>query len=226
MHYDKLLCDNRSEVIFASCECVIRGLDPFKTNFVVADPSRGGGAICLAVTPAMKVLGVKNRCRVYEIPKNINYYTAPPRMRLYMQYSAEIYSIFCKFISPDDIHPYSIDECFLDFTPYIGTYHKTPKELAVMIMDEVYDRTGICATAGIGTNLFLAKVALCDLEDEECKSISFFTDTEAEDREERCQRAIIEIKNRYGKNAILRGISYEDKATARTRNNLIGGHHA
>ena len=68
---------------FASCECVVRGLDPFKTNLVVADPSRGGGAICLAITPAMKELGIRNRCRVYEIPKNVNYFTAPPRMKQY-----------------------------------------------------------------------------------------------------------------------------------------------
>lgn len=145
---------------YASVECVERGLDPFKINLVVADPTRGGGAITLAATPAIKKLGVPSRGRIYEIPKNIEYITAPPRMTLYMQYSATIYSIFLKFISSEDIHLYSIDESFLDITTYMSLYNTTPKQLAKMILDEIYNQTGITATVGIGTNLFLAKVAL------------------------------------------------------------------
>lgn len=145
---------------YASVECVERGLDPFKINLVVADPTRGGGAITLAATPAIKKLGVPSRGRIYEIPKNIEYITAPPRMTLYMQYSATIYSIFLKFISSEDIHVYSIDESFLDITSYMSLYNTTPKQLAKMILDKIYDQTGITATVGIGTNLFLAKVAL------------------------------------------------------------------
>lgn len=145
---------------YASVECVERGLDPFKINLVVADPTRGGGAITLAATPAIKKLGVPSRGRIYEIPKNIEYITAPPRMTLYMQYSATIYSIFLKFISSEDIHVYSIDESFLDISSYLSLYNTTPKQLANMILDEIYDQTGITATVGIGTNLFLAKVAL------------------------------------------------------------------
>lgn len=145
---------------YASVECVERGLDPFKINLVVADPTRGGGAITLAATPAIKKLGVPSRGRIYEIPKNIEYITAPPRMTLYMQYSATIYSIFLKFISSEDIHVYSIDESILDITTYMNLYNTTPKQLAKMILDEIYDQTGITATVGIGTNLFLAKVAL------------------------------------------------------------------
>lgn len=145
---------------YASVECVERGLDPFKINLVVADPTRGRGAITLAATPAIKKLGVPSRGRIYEIPKNIEYITAPPRMTLYMQYSATIYSIFLKFISSEDIHFYSIDESFLDITSYMSLYNTTPKQLAKMILDEIYDQTGITATVGIGTNLFLAKVAL------------------------------------------------------------------
>lgn len=145
---------------YASVECVERGLDPFKINLVVADPTRGGGAITLAATPAIKKLGVPSRGRIYEIPKNIEYITAPPRMTLYMQYSATIYSIFLKFISSEDIHVYSIDESFLDITTYMTLYNTTPKQLAKIILDEIYDQTGITATVGIGTNLFLAKVAL------------------------------------------------------------------
>lgn len=145
---------------YASVECVERGLDPFEINLVVADPSRGGGAITLAATPAIKKLGVSSRGRIFEIPKDIEYIIAPPRMTLYMKYAAKIYSIFLKFISADDIHVYSIDESFLDVTPYLSLYKMTAKQLAQMILDEIMKETGITATVGIGTNLFLAKIAL------------------------------------------------------------------
>lgn len=148
------------KTFYASCECVDRGLDPFTTNLVVADPSRGNGAICLAISPAMKALGIHNRCRVFEIPKNVKYIVALPRMKRYMEISAQIYSIYLKYVAPEDIHVYSIDECFIDTTSYLSLYKKSPKELAKIIMDDVYSQTGICATAGIGTNLFLCKVAL------------------------------------------------------------------
>ena len=83
------------------------------TNLVVADPERGDKTICLAVTPAMKKLGIKNRCRVFEIPKNVQYIMAEPRMKLYIDYAAAIYGIYLNYISKDDIHVYSIDESFL-----------------------------------------------------------------------------------------------------------------
>ncbi len=145
---------------FASVECVARGLDPFCANLVVADPDRKSGTICLAVSPAMKALGVKNRCRVFEIPKEISYIMAKPRMRLYMETSAQIYAIYLRYICPDDIHIYSIDECFIDITDYIKLYRTDAAGVARMLMDAVLRETGISATAGIGTNLFLAKVAL------------------------------------------------------------------
>lgn len=145
---------------YASVECVERGLDPFKINLVVADPTRGGGAITLAATPAIKKLGVPSRGRIYEIPKGIEYITATPRMTLYMKYSAKVYSIFMKYISSEDIHVYSIDESFLDVTSYLSLYQMTTKQLAKTILDDIYNELGLCATVGIGTNLFLAKVAL------------------------------------------------------------------
>ena len=145
---------------FASVECAERGLDPFTTNLVVADEKRGRGAICLAASPGIRARGVKNRGRIFEIPKDIDYIIAKPRMNLYIEYSANIYEIYLKFISKDDIHIYSIDECFFDITNYLELYNKTPKEMAQMLIDAVYEETGICATAGVGTNLFLAKVAL------------------------------------------------------------------
>ena len=99
---------------YASVECVERGLDPFEVNLVVADPNRGGGAITLAATPAIKKLGVPSRGRIYEIPQGIEYIIARPRMRLYMTVSAKIYKIFLNYIATEDIHVYSIDEAFLD----------------------------------------------------------------------------------------------------------------
>jgi len=145
---------------YASVECVERGLDPMTTNLVVADPERSDKTICLAVSPSMKQLGVRNRCRVFEIPKNIDYIMAPPRMKRYIDYAAEIYGVYLDYISPQDIHVYSIDEAFFDITPYLGTYKMTPRQMAVFLMEKVYERVGVRATAGIGTNLYLAKIAL------------------------------------------------------------------
>ena len=145
---------------YASVECVERDLDPFTTNLVVADPTRSQSTICLAITPAMKKLGVKNRCRIHEIPVGIEYITAMPRMQLYIDYSAKIYSIYLRYLSKEDIHVYSIDECFMDVTDYLSLYDMSAKEMAVELMDVVMKETGITATAGIGTNLYLAKVAM------------------------------------------------------------------
>lgn len=145
---------------YASVECVERNLDPFQVDLVVADPTRGNGAITLAATPAIKKKGVKSRGRIYEIPKNINYIIATPRMSLYMEYAAKIYKICLKYISCDDIHVYSIDESFFDITSYLTLYQTNPQDLAAMIMKAIYEETGITATCGIGTNLYLAKIAL------------------------------------------------------------------
>lgn len=145
---------------YASVECVSRNLDSLKTKLVVADESRGKGAICLAVSKALKDEGVKNRCRLYEIPANLDYIIAKPRMQLYMEKSAQIYNIYLKYVAKEDIHPYSIDECFIDATPYINLYKTDIFNFAKMLIKRVYQETGIQATCGIGTNLFLSKVAL------------------------------------------------------------------
>lgn len=145
---------------YASVECRERGLDPMTTDLVVADPERSEKTICLAVSPSMKALGIPGRCRVFQIPKNIEYMMAPPRMQLYIEYSAEIYAVYLKYISKEDIHVYSIDEVFMDVTDYLPMYQMSAKELSMKIMQDVFDTTGITATAGIGTNLYLAKIAL------------------------------------------------------------------
>ena len=148
------------KTFYASVECIDRGLDPFLTKLVVADPTRGDTTICLAISPAMKALGVRNRCRIFEIPRGIEYIKAMPRMRRYMEVSARIYGVYLRYVSPDDIHPYSIDECFIDATPYLKLYDIDARSFAEKLMSEVRRDTGVCATAGIGPNLFLAKVAL------------------------------------------------------------------
>lgn len=148
------------KTFYASVECVERGLDPFETDLIVADPSRASGAICLAITPKMKNRGISNRCRVYEIPKEVKPIVAKPRMKKYIEYAARIYQIYLKYVHADDIHVYSIDEAFLDVTDYLHYYHSSEIELAKTIIQDIYKNVGICATAGIGTNLYLAKIAL------------------------------------------------------------------
>lgn len=145
---------------YASVECVERGLDPLATDLVVADPERTEKTICLAITPSMKAKGIHNRCRVFEIPRNIKYIMAPPRMSLYIQYAANIYAVYLKYLSKDDIYVYSIDEAFLDVTDYLGLYNLRASRLAERIIGDIYDSYGITATCGIGTNLYLAKIAL------------------------------------------------------------------
>ena len=145
---------------FASVECAERGLDAMTTNLVVADNSRTETTICLAVSPSMKALGVKNRCRLYEVPKNIDYIIAKPRMKKYIDYAAEIYGIYLQYIDPQDIHVYSIDESFIDATDYLKMYKMKAKDFAKKLTNEILEKLGIPATVGIGTNLYLAKIAL------------------------------------------------------------------
>lgn len=158
---------------YASVECIERGLDPMTDNLVVADASRTNKTICLAVSPSLKALGIPGRARLFEVvervreinamraPKDaVTYVTATPRMALYLEYSTRIYEIYLKYIAPEDIHVYSIDEILFDATHYLGTYHMTPEQLASKMITDVYETIGICAAAGIGTNLYLCKVAM------------------------------------------------------------------
>ena len=145
---------------YASVECVERGLDPLSTRLVVADLKRGKGAICLAVSKALKACGIKNRCRLYEIPDTISYIVAPPQMKKYIRYSAEIYAIYLRYVAPNDLHPYSIDEVFLDITDYLLLYQTTPFHLARAFQKKIMDELGLPSTVGIGTNLYLSKISL------------------------------------------------------------------
>lgn len=145
---------------YASVECAERCLNPFETNLVVADPTRGKNALCLAITPKMKAQGIRNRCRLSEIPNTVKYEIAMPRMQLYIEYAADIYGLYLNHFDPQDIHVYSIDESFIDVTGYLLSLHSDPVSLAKRLMNEIADKLHIPSTAGIGTNLFLAKIAL------------------------------------------------------------------
>lgn len=154
---------------FASVECVERGLDPFTTPLVVANKSQGNGAITLAVTPLLKKLGIKGRTRLYDIPKNIKYQIVNPRMALYIEKSKQVVQIYLDFISMEDLHIYSIDECFLDVTSYLKLYKMTDLELAEKILTTIYEKTGLTATCGIGENMLLAKLSM-DIEAKHTKN--------------------------------------------------------
>ena len=179
---------------YASVECVERGLDPLKTNLVVADNSRTEKTICLAVSPSLKSYGISGRPRLFEVVHQVNkinekrkraikiqefesksylhddlkenfrigidYIVAKPRMAYYIEYSTKIYNVYLKYVSHEDIHVYSIDEVFIDITNYLSTYNTSPYELTKKIIQDIYDETQITATAGIGTNLYLAKIAM------------------------------------------------------------------
>ncbi len=150
---------------YASVECHERDLDPLTTRLVVADPTRTGKTICLAVSPELKKYGIPGRPRLFEVEQkakqfHIDYIVAPPRMKLYMDYSTHIFGIYLRYIAPEDMHVYSVDECFMDVTGYLNTYHMTAEELARKMINDVLKETGITATAGIGTNMYLCKIAM------------------------------------------------------------------
>jgi len=164
---------------YASVECVQRRLDPLTTNLLVADESRSDKTICLAVSPSLKAMGVPSRPRLFEARQairlyeaqhrcKVDYIVATPQMALYEKVSAKIYSIYLKYVGTPDIHVYSIDEVFIEATHYMQLYSaaaqkagmSTPHYLAMTMIRDVLKQTGITATAGIGTNLYLAKVAM------------------------------------------------------------------
>ncbi|MBQ9309084.1 MAG: DNA methylase [Clostridia bacterium] len=156
---------------YASVECVARNLDPLKANLLVADESRTDQTICLAVSPSLKAHGVPSRPRLFEAKSairdaearekmTIEYIIAKPRMQLYLDTSADIYYIYLKHIAAEDIHVYSIDECFIHAAPYLHLYGGDARALAMTLIRDVLEKTGITATVGLGTNLYLAKIAM------------------------------------------------------------------
>ncbi len=160
---------------YASVECVQRGLDPLTTRLVVADETRTDKTICLAVSPALKIYGIPGRARLFEVKQRLrevkrsnpsaetDFIIAPPQMGKYLEVSGQVYGVYIRYVSPDDIHVYSVDEVFIDATEYLRLYSLDAHDFARMLVREVLKETGVTATAGIGPNMYLAKVAM-DIE--------------------------------------------------------------
>lgn len=166
---DKIVMCIDLRSFFASVECADAGLDIYEVPLVVADRSRGKGGITLAVTPYLKDRGATSRCRIYELPKNVDIIFAKPRMKRYVEVSTQIISIYLDFVSEEDLHIYSIDEAFLDVTNYLSYYNMTVEELALKIQGTILETTKIHSTCGIGPNMLLAKFAL-DLDSKGSKT--------------------------------------------------------
>ena len=164
---------------YASVEAVSRGYYPLKCNLLVADNSRTDKTIVLAVSPALKAIGVPSRPRLFEAKQKIREYElshhtrilyeiAVPRMAEYIRVSSKIYEIYRRYVAAEDIHVYSIDECFIDVTGYLHFYEEAAKaagvspahQMAITMIRDVLKETGITATVGIGSNLYLAKVGM------------------------------------------------------------------
>ena len=148
------------KAFYSYVECRDRGLDPWKTPLVVADKDRGTNTIVLSVSPYLKKFGIPSRCRIKELPRKFKYIYAVPRMERYLEKSADVISVLYHFVAEEDVHVYSIDEAFVDLTSYLDYYKKTPLQMVTTIINQIKEDTGLQATAGIGDNFFLAKVAL------------------------------------------------------------------
>ncbi len=172
---------------YASVECVLRGYDPLKVNLVVADEARSDKSICLAISPSLKSYGIKGRPRLFEVKAQVNkinynkksinksfyieelnndqnikldFIVAKPQMAYYIEYSSKIYEVYLKYFDKKDIHVYSIDEVFINLGPYLKLYDNDYFKITKILINDILKSTKITATAGIGTNLFLAKVAM------------------------------------------------------------------
>ena len=148
------------KAFYSYVECLDRNLDPWTTPLVVADKERGTNTIVLSVSPYLKKHGVPSRCRIKELPKKFKYVYAVPRMERYLEKSADVIGVLYHFVAEEDVHVYSIDEAFIDLTTYLSYYKMTPLQMVTTIINQIKEETGLQATAGIGDNFFLAKVAL------------------------------------------------------------------
>ncbi|NLB84512.1 MAG: Y-family DNA polymerase [Acholeplasmataceae bacterium] len=157
--HKKILCIDLKS-FYASVECAIRGLDPFTTPLVVADQMRGDGSIVLAVTPYLKQLGIPSRCRIFELPKDLNIIFAKPRLKTYLEYSVKVVEVYLEYVSEEDLYIYSVDEAFLDVTKYLKLYQLNSYQLAKEILNRIQNKLKLSATCGIGPNMLIAKLAM------------------------------------------------------------------
>ncbi len=147
---------------YASVKCALRGLDPFTTPLVVSDQTRGKGALCLAVTPYLKSLGISSRARLFDIPDDIKSFIiyAKPQMKTYLEYTMKIIEIYLKYVSDEDLYVYSVDEAFLDVTNYLSLYKMTDFELGKKIVKDIFDTLHLHASCGVGPNMLISKLAM------------------------------------------------------------------
>ncbi len=148
------------KAFYATCECALRGLDPYSAPLVVCDKERGTNTIILSVSPYLKSKGIPSRCRLKELPKGYDYIYAVPRMETYIEKSYEVISILLRFFSSEDMLVYSIDEVFVDLSTYLDYYKLSPRDLCRMVNKEINKETGLLVSTGIGDSMFLSKVAL------------------------------------------------------------------
>lgn len=176
----RTICCIDAKSFFASCECVYRGLDPFKTPLVVTDLKRGDNGIVLAITPFLKSLGVNSRCRIKELPKDIEIIYAKPRMKNYLKTSMNIINVYIEYVSQEDIFVYSVDEVFIDLTSYLKLYNTSAFDFVNILKSRVFNTTGISVSIGIGDNMVLAKFAM-DIESKHTKDgIAYWSSSDVE----------------------------------------------
>ena len=158
---DVLCIDQKS--FFASVSCIEKGLDPLTTKLAVVADTKRQGSVVLAATPKLKELGVKTGSRLFEIPPRNDIYIINPSMRKYLNVSVAISKIALRYVPPEDLHQYSIDEFFMDVTDSYHRFNSTVQAFCERLQKEIHEETGIRCTIGIGSNMLLSKVAM-DIE--------------------------------------------------------------
>lgn len=158
---DVLCIDQKS--FFASVSCMEKGLDPLTTKLAVVADTKRQGSVVLAATPKLKELGIKTGSRLVEIPHRNDIYIINPSMRKYLNVSVAISKIALRYVPPEDLHQYSIDEFFMDVTDSYHRFNSTVFAFCKRFQNEILEETGIHCTIGIGSNMLLSKVAM-DIE--------------------------------------------------------------
>ena len=158
---DVLCIDQKS--FFASVSCIEKGLDPLTTKLAVVADTKRQGSVVLAATPKLKELGVKTGSRLFEIPHRNDIFIINPSMRKYLNVSVAISKIALRYVPPEDLHQYSIDEFFMDVTDSYHRFNSTVQAFCERLQKEIHEETGIRCTIGIGSNMLLSKVAM-DIE--------------------------------------------------------------
>ncbi|MDU0461711.1 Y-family DNA polymerase [Staphylococcus ureilyticus] len=158
---DILCIDQKS--FFASVSCIQKGLDPMKEKLAVVADTKRQGSVVLAATGPLKAIGIKTGSRLFEIPHRNDIYIINPSMRKYLEVSVAISKIALRYVAPEDLHQYSIDEFFMDVTNSYHRFSSTIQSFCKKLQYEILEETGIHCSIGIGSNMLLSKVAM-DIE--------------------------------------------------------------